>query len=211
MLIKFIIISALLNLTLSALGASENFTGSKDSINIAGIVEEQIKFAKENPGRTSFSADLIKEANFSEEFFAFILRQYNSLTSISAESKIKTLAAVMFILGITLLMLILKLFKMKKETAFINNIKTIKESLSAGDSGSVTLDPNNIRKLLCADPFCLIDGITKKPGNNISKAAKNLSIAKGEFQLASKIRSYQLEQIVSSKKCFDFQNKAEEF
>lgn len=200
----------LLSISALAFQTHSNFTNnnsepannySSDSVNLAWIVEDQINFAKKNPGRTSFVPELLKEnkrAEFSDDIFSFIYRQYISLSSASIDLKIRILAAIMFFLGITLIILIFRILKMKRESGFIHDIKAIKEGIAAAESGLISSNLNSIRKLLCANPVYLYDKIAKEPVKDFSKAAKELNIAKGELHLAAKIRSYQMSTLISS-------------
>jgi len=199
----------LLSISALAFQTHSNFTNnnsepaknySSDSVNLARVVEDQINFARKNPGRTSFVPELLKEtkrAEFSDDIFSFIYRQYISLNSASVDLKIKILSVIMFFLGIILIVLILKILKMKRESGFIHDIKAIKEGIAAAESGLISSNLNSIRKLLCANPVCLYDKIAKEPDRDYSKAAKELNIAKGEFHLAAKIRSYQMSTVIS--------------
>ena len=198
----------LLSISALAIQSHSNFTNnnsepaknySSDSVNLARIVEDQINFARKNPGRTSFVPELIKEtkrAEFSDDIFSFIYSQYISFNSASVDLKIRILAAIMFFLGIILIVLILKILKIKRESGFIHDIKAIKEGIAAAESG-FSSNLNSIRKLLCANPVCLYDNIAKEPVKDFSKAAKELNIAKGELHLAAKIRSYQMSTVIS--------------
>jgi hypothetical protein len=104
----------------------------------------------------------------------------------------------MFFLGITLIVLILRILKMKRESGFIHDIKAIKEVIAAAESGLISSNLSSIRKLLCTNPVCLYDKIAKEPDRDYSKAAKELNTAKGEIHLAAKIRSYQMSTMISS-------------
>ncbi|MGE5806492.1 MAG: hypothetical protein ACM34M_11925, partial [Ignavibacteria bacterium] len=146
MLMKTSALILLLSISALAFQTHSNFTNnnsepannySSDSVNLARIVEDQINFAKKNPGRTSFVPELLKEnkrAEFSDDIFSFIYRQYISLSSASIDLKIRILAAIMFFLGITLIILIFRILKMKRESGFIHDIKAIKEGIAAAES-----------------------------------------------------------------------------
>jgi len=198
-----------LNFSLFTFASGNIFTGSSpepgknnssDSISIASIVKGQINLARKNPGRTSFVPDPIEEkkaGELQEEFFSFINRQIISLSSVSFDLKIKILSGIMLLLGITLIILIQKIHKMKKETGFIRYVKAIKEGMVLPDIGKAASNLNNIRKMLCENPVCLYDKLSKESGKNYSKAAKDLIIPKGEVQLSSKIKSYQISRLLS--------------
>ena len=182
-------------LATDSIGIAMDSTITVDSVDIRGMVQEQITAAKKKmleekkspAGVLINKKKALKESNI-EEPFGIV----NKIRELFARSN-ENIASVALLAGSTFLVfgtVLLRRFKIKKKNIrhkkLVKNINSIREEKVA-----VKNDPKlkSVRTKLKSNP-------EQFSGENaLTQTAKELNISKGELMLAAKIKSYELSKI----------------